>query len=409
MLFFNVKSAAEAHALLDRAPAPLQSETVALAEAAGRVLAGDVLSPVDLPEFPRAVVDGFAVRARDTFGASANLPAYLRISGEVSMGKAASVPVLPGKAVRIATGGMVPDGADAVVMVEYTDAVGEDMVEISRPAAPGEGLVQAGDDVRRRDLLIGGGRRLRPQDIGALAGAGVTTLRVFRRARVAVIPSGDELVPPEQQPGPGQVRDINTLAVSAAVLDAGGAPHPYPIVRDDPDALAATVRDALEQTDLVLIAGGSSVGARDWTLEVLLSFEGAELLLHGISIRPGKPVIAVAIGDRLLIGLPGNPVSALIVFDQFVRPYLRRLSGDERRLPDGSRLTARLSRSYASDPGKEDYVRVRVTRDGPGYAAEPLLGKSTLMRTLIEADGILVVPGGVEGLEAGEAVEVFLF
>jgi molybdopterin molybdotransferase len=409
VLFFHVKSAAEARAVLDRPVPRLEGEWVDLEHAAGRVAAAEIRSPLSLPEFPRAVVDGFAVRARDTFGASPGQPAYLTVAGEVLMGHPAALPVGPGQAVRIATGGMVPEGADAVVMVEYTDPAGGDLLEVFRPAAPGEHLVLVGDDVGAGDLLVPAGRRLRSQDLGALAAVGLTRVPVFRAPRVAVIPSGDEIVPPDTAPAPGQVRDMNTAALSGALRQAGAQPHPYTVVPDDPETLRAVVADALETADLVLIAGGSSVGARDWTLDVLLALPGAELLLHGVSIRPGKPVIAVAVGEKLLIGLPGNPVSALLVFDRFVRPYLRRLAGEARVLPAGPRLPAVLSRSCASDPGKEDYVRVRAEPGPDGYRAEPLLGKSTLIMTLVSADGIIVIPEGVEGLEAGEPVEVLLF
>jgi molybdopterin molybdotransferase len=409
MLFFHVKSAAEARALLGRPVAPLPPERVGFLDALHRVLCREVHSPIDLPEFPRAVVDGFAVRAADTFGASASLPAYLRLSGEVLMGRAAEGTVQPGETFRIATGGMLPTGADAVVMVEYTSMAGDELVEVFRAAAPGEGLVAVGDDLRRGQPILRRGHRLRPQDLGMLAAVGLTEVEVFQRPRVAVIPTGDEVVRPEEQPVPGQVRDSNTAMLTAALLSLDAVPKPYDAVRDDPEALKACVADALETTDLVLIAGGSSVGTRDWTLDVLLSFPGAELLLHGVSIRPGKPVIVVAAGERLLVGLPGNPVSALVVFEQFIRPYVRRLSGEERTLPEGSRITARLTRSYSSDAGKEDYVRVRVAATPVGYAAEPLLGKSTLLMTLVEADGLVVVPENVEGLEAGELVEVLLY
>jgi len=408
MLFFHVKTAAEARELFRRPAPALASERLGVTESLGRILAVEVRSPIDFPEFPRAVVDGYAVRAQDTFGASASLPAYLNLSGEVRMGRVADCVVGPGQAVRIATGGMLPGQADAVVMVEYTSAVGDDLVEVSRAAAPGEGMVAVGDDLRRGAGILPAGHRLRPQDLGLLAALGVPEVDVHRRARVAVVPTGDEIVDPSRQPAPGQVRDSNTAILTAAVTQAGAEPLAHDIVPDDPEALRSTIGRAIEESDLVLIAGGSSVGTRDWTLEVLLSFEGAELLLHGVSIRPGKPVIVVALADKLLIGLPGNPVSAMIVFDQFVRPYLRRLSGDTRTLPEAS-LAARLSRSYSSDPGKEDYVRVRVAREGDGYVAEPVLGKSTLLTTLVEADGIIVVPENVEGLEAGELVEVELY
>lgn len=406
MQFFHVCSAADARTQFARAVPLLNTETLPLVQAVDRVLAVEALAPQDLPEFSRAVVDGFAVRAADTFGAGAGQPAYLRLVGEVRMGEAARVPVGPGETVRIATGGMVPEGADAVVMVEYTDSAGSDLVEVQRAAAPREGMVLVGDDLRAGATLLPRGRRLRPQDLGALAAVGIVTVAVFRRPRVAVVPSGDEVVPPEATPAPGQVRDVNSVALAAAVLRAGGEPRPFPIVPDDPEALRAAVTAALDCSDLVLIAGGSSVGARDWTLDVLRALPGAELLLHGVAIRPGKPVILVAAGDRLLVGLPGNPVSALVVFDRFVRPYLRRLAGENAAAFGRGTLRARLSRSYASDAGKEDYVRVRLRASGGELVAEPLLGKSTLLATLVEADGLVTVADQVEGLETGEIVEV---
>lgn len=406
MQFFNVKSAGDTRRLLARPVPTLETERVPLAVAVGRVLAEDLPSPIELPEFPRAVVDGFAVRAADTFGASFGSPAYFRVAGEILMGRAAEGTVHAGEAHRIPTGGMLPAGADAVVMVEYTELAGEDLLEVTRAVAPGEGLVRAGDDLRRGDLVLRRGRRLRPQDVGAAAGVGITEIPVYRRARVAVIPTGDEIVAPGEVPRPGQVRDINTAALCAAISAAGGEPVPFPIVSDDPEALRRTVQEALADTDLLLMAGGSSVGTRDWTLDVLEALPGAELLVHGVSIRPGKPVIVVALEERLLIGLPGNPVSALVVFEQFVRPYLRRLSGEARILPDQPRVYARLARSYRSDAGKEDYVRVRLVSGPEGLSAEPLLARSVLMMSLVEADGVVVVPTHVEGLEAGETVEV---
>jgi molybdopterin molybdotransferase len=314
---------------------------------------------------------------------------------------------------------MLPQGADAVVMVEYTEEIapGSDQsdVEVTRPAAPGENVVRRGDDVQRGAPILAHGRRLRPADLGALAGVGVLAVNVYRRPRVAIVPTGDEIVPPEATPQPGQVRDINSTALAAAVCEAGGEPALAPIVRDDPQRLRETVSWALAETDLVLIAGGSSVGTRDWTLEVLLSFPGAELLFHGIAIRPGKPVIAVSVGERLVVGLPGNPVSALVVFDQFVRPVLSRLAGEEGKGQIGrGSVPAAMATSYASDPGKEDYVRVRLrpapVRSGfaAGLLAEPVLGKSTLIMPLVQADGVVVIAEGVEGVEAGESVMVHL-
>jgi molybdopterin molybdotransferase len=409
MQFFNVKSPTQVRQLLGRVPPEIEAETLPVAAAVGRVLAAAAVAPTDLPEFPRAVVDGYAVRAADTFGASPGLPAFLRVVGEVRMGEPAAIPVTPGAAVRIATGGMLPAGADAVVMIEQTEVVDEATIELFRAAAPFEGMVRQGDDARAGETLVAAGRRLRPQDLGALAAAGITRAAVYRRPRVAVIPTGDEVVPPDQAPAPGQVRDVNTIALCAAILELGGEPRPLPIVPDEPDRLAAAVDTALRAADLVLLAGGSSVGARDWTLAVLTALPGAELLAHGVAIRPGKPVILVAVGDRLLVGLPGNPVSALIVFQQFVAPYLARLGGERAPLPRGPVVRATLTASCRSEAGKEDYVRVRLCRTDDGWLAEPLLGKSTLIRPMVEADGLVVIAENLEGLEAGAGVDVLLF
>jgi molybdopterin molybdotransferase len=436
MLFFNVKSPSEARRLLDRPTPRPATESVPLLNARGRVLSRPVAAPHDLPEFDRAVVDGYAVRAADTFGASPGLPAYLTVAGEVVMGQGTGLRLADDQAARIATGGMLPQEADAVVMIEYTSALAEGTIEVTRPAAPGEHVIRRGDDIRAGESLIGAGRRLRPHDLGALAGLGILTVEVFARPRVALLPTGDEVVPPETFPGPGRVRDVNTTALAAAVEAAGGVPVPLPIVPDEPDRLRPALAEALSRSELVLISGGSSVGARDGTLDALLSFPDSELLLHGIAIRPGKPVIAVGIGERLCFGLPGNPVSALVVFDQFVRPHLRRLCGEgvgcwvlgvggEERdpntrqptpntypplLPTSPTVPAVLSTNVASDPGKEDYVRVRLRWAGDdGWQAEPVLGKSALIATMVEADGMVVISEGVEGLEAGESVIVELF
>jgi molybdopterin molybdotransferase len=432
-----VKSPSEARLLLDRETPLPTVETVPLLAAHDRVAARPIAAPHDLPEFDRSVVDGYAVRAADTFGASPGQPAYLTVVGEVLMGQGATVTVGRTQAVRIATGGMLPPGADAVVMIEYTHPLADAMIEVTSPAAPGEHTVRRGDDVLAGEPLVPAGRRLRPHDLGALAGLGILRVEVFARPRVALLPTGDEIVPVEATPGPGQVRDVNTTALAAAVQAAGGVPLPLPIVPDEPERLRAALADAMAQADLVLISGGSSVGARDGTLDALLSFPDSELLLHGIAIRPGKPVIAVRIGPRLCFGLPGNPVSALTVFDQFVRPHLRRLAGEgvqvfrcsgvqadpntrtpehpNTLLPSAPTLDAVLTANVSSDPGKEDYIRVRLrweTDDGPGagrWLAEPVLGKSALIATMVEADGILLIPEGVEGIEAGVTVRAELF
>jgi molybdopterin molybdotransferase len=409
MQFFDVRSPSQIRRHLADVP-PLQAvEALPVARAARRVLAVEARAPEDLPAFPRAVVDGFAVRAADTFGASPGQPAFLVVVGEVMMGERASTDVRAGGAIRIATGAMAPESADAVVMVEYTETVDAATIEVVRAAAPGDGMVRRGDDARAGAVIVAAGRRLRPQDVGALAAAGITEVTVYRRPRVVIISTGDEVVPPEESPGPGQIRDVNSIALAAAVKEAGGEPLPRPIVPDEPERFRAAVCEALDASDLVLLTGGSSVGARDWALATLTGLPDAELLAHGAAIRPGKPLILVRVGERILFGLPGNPVSALIVFDAFVRDYLARLGGECRPLPAARTLSATLAAACASDPGKEDYLRVRLREADGGWTAEPLLGKSTLIMPMVEADGVVVIPEGVEGVEAGESVDVRVF
>lgn len=403
MHLFQVRTAQEAvevlrqHANLNR-----PSFECDLLEALGLVVAQDIVAPEDVPGFDRATMDGFAVRASDTFGASEGLPAYLEVAGEVRMGEAPPGELFPGQAYRIATGGMLPAGADAVVMVEYTEPVDERTVGVTRPVAPGENTVRRGDDIRAGEVLFAAGHRLRPQDVGLLAAAGVSRVPVLRRPRVGIITTGDEIVPVDQVPGPGQVRDVNSYTNSCLVTACGGLPVLYGIVRDDFQALRDTVARAVQETDVVVISGGSSVGARDMTARVIDSLGEPGVLFHGLAVRPGKPTIGAVVGGKAVIGLPGHPVSAMVVFDLIVRPLLH---------PGDRRLTvrARITRQLRSAAGREDYVRVRLTDEGGALVAEPILGKSGLIATMARADGLARIPLDSEGVRAGETVEVILF
>lgn len=384
-------------------------ETILTARALGRVLAEDVISKVDVPNFDRSTMDGFAVRARDTFGASEGMPAYLSVAGEIMMGQAALTEIAPGQAVKIATGGMLPPEADAVVMVEYTEDLGSGEIAVVRPVAPGENVVRRGEDVCAGQVLLPAGIRLRPQELGALAGIGVIDCPVAARPRVAIISTGDELVPPEEEPATGQVRDINSYALQALVEEAGGEGVLYGIVRDDFDTLKGVVSDSLMRDDIVVISGGSSVGTRDVTAAVLNSFGAPGVLVHGVAVKPGKPTILAVVQGKPVFGLPGHPVSAMVLSDLFLVPAVRHLlgvnAGDRRRAV----VTARLNRNLASASGRVDYIRVAlVERDGELWA-EPVLGKSGLISTMVKADGFVVITAVKEGIAAGESVEVILF
>ena len=408
--FFKVKTPDEVRSLLREVARPLPAESVELSEnILGRILAEDVKSPVDLPGFERAIMDGFAVRARDTFGASPGAPAYLTLAGEVRMGEAASVKVSPGEAARVSTGSMMPDGADAVVMVEYTDFLDDETIEIVRGVAPGDYIVGKTEDLHEGELMLRGGHVIRPQDIGALAGVGVTSVKVSRQPRVAIISSGDEIIPPDQPIQMGQIWDINSYSLACLARQAGGIPVRMGIVRDDFDSLKSCLAAGLEEADIALISGGSSVGSRDVTLDVIESFDGAEMLVHGISIRPGKPTIIARIGDKYLFGLPGNPVSVMVTFDLFVGLLIKLLSGARSPVWGQQCVRARLSRNIASAPGREDYMRVRLIESEDGMLAEPVLGRSALISTMVKADGLIKIPLESEGMEEGAEVEVVIF
>ena len=406
---FNVLTPRDAFARLEpQLRGPRATERILTASALGRVLAEDLRSSGVLPTFPRSTMDGFAVRAADTFGASEGLPAYLSVVGEVLMGHPAERGPRIGETVRIATGGMVPEGADAVVMVENTQDVDGDTIEVLRPVAPGENVIQIGEDVAAGDPLLSAGHILRPQDIGGLLALGVVEVTVATRLRVGIISGGDEIVDPSTEPGPGQIRDVNTYTIATMVERLGHEPVPMGVVPDVYEDLERAARDGLEQVDVLILSAGSSVSTRDMTAEVITSLGTPGVLVHGVSLKPGKPTILAMIGDKPVFGLPGNPVSCMVTFDLFVAPTLHRLSGC-RELPPRQAIPARLSRNVASAPGREDYFQVRIEQREDGAWAEPVFGKSNLIYTLVRADGMVRIDLDKGGLVEGEWVQVIQF
>ncbi len=308
--FFDVVTPEEAlRRFQAHVPICTGTERVQLKEALGRVTSEDVHSPGDLPSFPRSTMDGYAVRAADTFGASESIPAYLNLAGEVPMGRPAGITLSVGDAAKVHTGSMLADGADAVVMVENTHQVDASTIEVVRPVAPGENVIQVGEDVKSGDLLIQAGQWLRPQDIGGLSAVGITELAVCLRPKVAILSTGDEVVHPDAEVSPGQIRDINTYTIAGLARQAGAIPVPLGIVPDDYGQLVEAVRRGLEEGDLVIISAGSSVSTRDMTAQVISSLGEPGILVHGISIKPGKPTILAVVDGKPIVGLPGNPVS----------------------------------------------------------------------------------------------------
>jgi molybdopterin molybdotransferase len=407
--FFRVQSVDEVRALATSIE-PLPPESVSLPDARGRTLATELRAPEDLPGFTRAVMDGYAVQGKDTFGTSEGSPGYLRQAGEVLMGEVPGFEVKPGECARIGTGGMLPDGTDAVVMVEQTRVLEDGTVEITKPVAPGGHVLGPTDDAARGQVLLPGGQRLRAQDLGLLAALGQSTVSVVTRPRIGILSTGDEVIPIDAEPRPGQVRDVNTHTLTAQIAAAGGIPLPLGLIPDDAAKLRAAVADARERCDLVLLSGGSSMGTRDLTVEIFLDFESAELLVHGVSVAPGKPFIWVRTTEGHLLGLPGQVTSCMISFHLFVEPILERMLGREARAFTGfGRQEAVLTRNLPSVSGREEYVRVKLVPAGDTWQAEPLFGKSGLIRTLTQGHGLLRIPANSEGLDEGIPVTILLY
>ncbi len=384
----------------------LASETIRTDLALGRVAAEDILAPHPLPEFQRSTVDGYAVRARDTYGASDTLPTYLKLIGEVPMGDAPSFSLSPGECALIHTGGMLPAGADAAVMLEYTQPVGAE-IELFRAVADGENVIRIGEDVVHGQVVISQGSLIRPAEIGGLMALGILELRVTRKARVALISTGDEIIGPSQPARPGQVRDINSYTLASLVERAGGEAVRYGIIPDLFDALQQTAARALTECDVVVITAGSSASTRDMTAQVIDTLGQPGVIVHGINTKPGKPTILGVCEGKAVIGLPGNPVSALVNGYLFLVPVIERLLGIPAGKPRPS-VPARLTVNLASQAGREDWWPVRLSLVAGGWQAEPIFGKSNLIFTLAAADGLIKIHPDATGLSAGEMVEVFL-
>ena len=382
---------------------PGLTESVPLAAAAGRTLSEDITAEEYVPDFNRSTVDGYAVRAADTFGCSDAIPAILPLQGEVRMGEDAGFELLRENCAYVPTGGALPQGADCAVMLEYTEDYGDGTVGIMKPGAPGMNVIFRGDDVYPGKVVLQTGRVLTAQDIGALAAIGRTVVPVQRKLKVGIISTGDELVPPAQKPLPGQVRDVNTALLTALLAEQGAEACSYGIVVDDESLLREKVTQAVQECDAVLLSGGSSVGVKDASCRIIESM--GELLLHGIALKPGKPTIMGRAGNKPLIGLPGHPVAAFVVARLFVLPLLDRLAGREHPLWS---VTAELSESVSANHGRAQVNACRLLRQAGRVLALPIRSKSGLITQLAGADGFFCIERDCEGLPKGAPVQVYL-
>jgi len=407
--FLNLMPPQEALKLLiSNLPTDASAEIlVPSVDSLGRVVASDILSPYPLPTFPRSTVDGYALLSKDTFGASDSLPSYLELAGEVLMGKSSNFGLSSGQAVLIHTGGMIPANADAVIMIEDTQLVGEDELEIRKSVASGENILAVGEDIGDGVTVIAAGTTIRSVEIGGLMALGIMEIPLRSKPRVGIISSGDEIVFPGSDTDLGQIRDVNSYLLSSLISKWGGDPVIYGIVQDNLKKLIAIAKQAHENCDIVIFTAGSSVSVRDVTAEAISSLGIPGVLVHGVNIRPGKPTILANCSGKAVIGLPGNPVSAYIAANLFVAPLIKHLLGakDSKLFPA---IRAALALNIPSQAGREDWIPVIVSTTNNEKIATPIFARSNFIFSLVSASGLIRIEPDQTGLEAGNIVEVFM-
>ncbi len=387
----------------------LSKEIIECASALGRVIAADVFAPESLPAFNRSTVDGYALRSNDSFGASESLPTFFTVTGEVKMGKPTTLEVNKGETVVIHTGGMLPKNADAVVMIENTQVILPGEIEVSRAVGHHENMILAGEDVKAGSLIFERGWKLRPGDIGALMSLGITEIEVYRKLKVGIISSGDEVTDPHEKIVQGQVRDVNSYSLSALIQQQCGEPRIYGIAPDDKTIFSRIATQAFQENDVVIVTAGSSASVRDLTAEIIHELGEPGVLIHGVNVRPGKPTILAVCGGKAVIGLPGNPVSAYVIANIFVVPLIRKLNGQTSPYRE-HKIKGTLTINLASSSGREDWIPVRIIdqADHQQYRIEPIFYKSNLIFSIIKADGFVRIPPDVTGYSANTEVEVFI-
>ena len=408
MKFFQVKSVEETFQLIDESVAPLTEKlTKPLRNALHFVLAEDIYVRENVPSFRRSSVDGYAVKAKDTFGSSDSMPGFLTVSGEVKMGQEPEKPIQNGEAMYVPTGGMLPIGCDAVIMIEHCEDI-SGLLNVYRQVAPGENVISIGEDLREGEILLSKGKRLRAQEIGALASQGIIEVSVWRKPVIGYLSSGDEIVPMEtSQLSMAQVRDMNGAVVGAQVNEWGLEFVYGGIVEDNRDELEKRAKEMLKKTDCLILSGGSSVGTKDYSVDVIDSLGEPGVYVHGISVKPGKPTILSMADGKPIIGLPGHPASAMIIFHLFGRRVLERLQGSSSK--HAGLFIAKVTKNIPSSPGRTDYVRVRLFEENHEWYADPIFGKSGLISTLVKSEGMIEISSESEGVHKGDKVPVRLF
>ncbi|MCM3692999.1 molybdopterin molybdotransferase MoeA [Neobacillus niacini] len=406
MQFFKVKTVEETFELIEeKIQAIVETEVLSLEEALHYILAVPVTAKENVPGFDRSTVDGYAVKAKDTYGSSDSMPGFLTVVGEVAMGECAAIPVGQGEAVYVPTGGMIPPGSDSVIMIEHCEDH-DGLLNTYKSVAPGENIIRAGEDIREGEILLREGTLIRPQELGAIASLGISHVSVYRRLKVGYLSSGDEIVPYQTEKlSEGQIRDINYLTISGLAKQWNVEVVYGGIVKDDYQEFQQKAQDLYNEVDCLILSGGSSVGAKDYTTDVVQSLGSPGVFVHGISIKPGKPTILAMANGKPVMGLPGHPASAMIIFMLFGEKILQKLKG-EKIDKKPNRIFARITKNIPSSPGRSDYIRVRLFEKDGEWWAEPIIGKSGLITTLVKSDGIVEIISEKEGISQGDYVPV---
>lgn len=378
----------------------LNKEAVSLGEGLGRVLSEDIVSSENIPAFDRSTVDGFALKARDTFGSSESVPCQLNITGEILMGEKAEGSIGDGECMRISTGGMLPQGADSVVMVEHTDCTFDDFALIMKAVSPYENVTRKGDDIKEDDIALRKGSVITSKETGILSALGKAEFTVFSKPKVGIISTGDEIVPVESEAVFGKIRDINSSILASLMRELGCESKEYGIIPDDYSKIYEAIKTATKENDIVLISGGSSAGVRDMTANIIN--ELGELYFHGISMKPGKPTILGKVQSKAVFGLPGHPAAAYFVSLRLVKHLINMMLC---RKNTEKLISAPLLQNISSNHGREEIVCVKLSSDG----AKPVFAKSGIISLLGTSDGYIIIDRNTEGLKKGDRVQVILF
>lgn len=411
MDLFNVMTVKDTSNLIDENfDYKLESEWVTLTEATGRILKNDIVAKENVPDFKRSTVDGYAVYSRDVFGASESFASMLDLKGEVLMGQSTDGEItIPGQCYYVPTGGMLPKGADSVIMIEYTDKLDDTTILASKASSPGENVVEIGEDICKGEVVLKKATKLRAYEIGVLSSLGFYEVEVFKKPRIGIISTGDEVVHPAESIKPGQIRDINTYLLFSLVEDKGCIPVSYGLIKDEYDLLKSAAEKALDECDIVLVSGGSSVGKKDNTVKVIEDLEDGKLLVHGISVKPGKPTLIGKSKGKIIFGLPGHPLACAVIFQVMVKYYIDKITEyKDVTYP----IDCRFKINYHKAKGREEYLPVTIEENeenGDELTAVPVFGKSGLITSFSKAYGYIRIHRNEEGIKEGQRVKVYKF